>query len=209
VDPDTLRHRRFSNVFACGSCAAIPTTTSPASAYVQSQYLAANLSSAFNRRPLVSLYDGYTALPSHVENERVILAESDYSGQRIDTFPFDQTVPSFSLGFLFNELMPIWYWNRVLQGVFYAPSSFRDSPLLKLASYPFAPVMTLFAAFSSMMPRWAARSRSPWPWQGIQLPPPPPAAEDPDEEWHRHHDGPQSVTHEAHSSTGSPAASKH
>ena len=61
-------------------------------------------------------YDGYSACPIPTQYGKLMLAEFDYSNTPKMTFPFDQTVPRWSMWLLKKYVLPWLYWNRILTG---------------------------------------------------------------------------------------------
>lgn len=47
-----------------------------------------------------------------------MLAEFDYDGNPLETFPFDQGKERLSMYLMKKYLLPTLYWNRMLKGKF-------------------------------------------------------------------------------------------
>lgn len=116
VDPATLRHQRFANVFALGDCTNAPTSKTGAAIRKQAPVVVRNLRSAIARQPLSAHYDGYTSCPLVTGIGKLVLAEFDYSKQPDESFPVDQSQERWSMWVLKRYLLPIMYWHGMLKG---------------------------------------------------------------------------------------------
>ncbi|ESO09357.1 hypothetical protein HELRODRAFT_73394 [Helobdella robusta] len=125
VNPDTLQHTKYKNVFALGDCTSAPTSKTAAACASQIGVVSKNLKAAIMGQELKGKYDGYTSCPLTVSSSKVILAEFGYDGKILETFPFDQRVPRYSMFLLKVHLMPIIYWKLMVKGMWHGPSFFR------------------------------------------------------------------------------------
>jgi sulfide:quinone oxidoreductase len=116
VDPETLRHRRFANVFALGDCSNLPTSKTGAAIRKQAPVLVRNLLAAMEGRPLLAKYGGYTSCPLVTGIGKLVLAEFNYKKQPEETFPVDQSKERWSMWLLKRYLLPIMYWHGMLKG---------------------------------------------------------------------------------------------
>lgn len=116
VDKETLRHARFSNVFALGDCSNLPTSKTGAAVRKQAPVLVANLNAAINGIPLEARYDGYTSCPLVTGYGKLVLAEFDYNKQPQETFPVDQSRERWSMWLVKRYLLPQLYWHGMLKG---------------------------------------------------------------------------------------------
>lgn len=116
VDRETLRHKRFGNVFAIGDCSNLPTSKTAAAIRKQSPVLVANLKAAIQSKPLPKKYNGYTSCPLVTGYGSLILAEFDYDKVPTETFPFDQSKERWSMWLLKRYLLPQLYWRGMLKG---------------------------------------------------------------------------------------------
>ena len=87
VDPETLQHIRFENVFALGDVASTGNAKTAAAALKQAPVVAENVLAVLAGRELSAIYDGYGACPLTVERGKVVLAEFGYAGKLLPTFP--------------------------------------------------------------------------------------------------------------------------
>lgn len=116
VDPATLRHVRYPNVFSLGDASSLPTSKTGAAVRAQAPVAAANLLAHLDGRPLTARYDGYTACPLVTGYGRLVLAEFDYEGKPRETFPFDQSKERRSMYELKRHGLPRLYWHGMLRG---------------------------------------------------------------------------------------------
>ena len=119
VDPGTMRHPTFPNVFALGDVAATSNAKTAAAARKQAPVIAENVLATLDRRPLSAVYDGYGSCPLTVERGRIVLAEFGYGGTLLPSFPtwlLDGTRPTRLAWFLKASLLPKLYWHAMLKG---------------------------------------------------------------------------------------------
>ena len=116
VDPATLQHPRFPEIFAAGDVCGTANAKTAAAARKQVVIVADNLMALRKGTELPGRYDGYGSCPLTVENGKVILAEFGYGAKLLPTFPMDPTIPRRSAWFLKARLLPWFYWNGMLKG---------------------------------------------------------------------------------------------
>ena len=116
VNPKTLQHPRYANIFSLGDVCSSPNAKTAAAARKQIVIVAENLLAAKEGRELCNSYDGYGACPLTVENGKVVLAEFGFGGKLLPTFSLSPTVPSRFAWFLKTKLFPWLYWNGMLKG---------------------------------------------------------------------------------------------
>jgi sulfide:quinone oxidoreductase len=119
VDPATLRHKVFDNVFALGDAGNMPNAKTAAAARKQAPVVAHNLLAARSGKPLDAKYDGYGSCPLTVERGKIVLAEFVYGGKLAPSFPkwlIDGTRPSRAAWMLKERFMPPLYWDAMLKG---------------------------------------------------------------------------------------------
>lgn len=92
VNPKTLQHARFPNIFSLGDACSSPNAKTTAAARKQIVIVAENLLAAREGLEPKLIYDGYGACPLTVENGKVILAEFGFGGKLLPSFPLDPTV---------------------------------------------------------------------------------------------------------------------
>ncbi|WP_342462644.1 NAD(P)/FAD-dependent oxidoreductase [Methylobacterium sp. 092160098-2] len=119
VDPGTLRHRRFGNIFGLGDACSAPNAKTAAAVRKQAPVVAENLLATLDGRAPAAIYDGYGSCPLTVERGRVVLAEFGYGGKLMPSFPawlIDGTKPSHLAWFLKERMLPPIYWKAMLKG---------------------------------------------------------------------------------------------
>ncbi|WP_163152342.1 FAD/NAD(P)-binding oxidoreductase [Anoxybacillus sp. MB8] len=117
VDPYTLQHKTYENVFGAGDCTNLPTSKTGAAIRKQAPVVAENLLAHMNGKPLKARYDGYTSCPLVTGYNKLVLAEFDYDKNPQETFPFDQSKERMSMYIMKRNLLPIVYWNGMLKGL--------------------------------------------------------------------------------------------
>jgi len=118
VDPETLRHARFPNVWALGDAAATRNSKSGGALRKQTLVLAKNLTAAMKGKPLPKRYTGYSVCPFTVSRGTVVFAEFDDSYQPRPTIPFwTGLARERRLTWVFDRhILPWVYWHLILKG---------------------------------------------------------------------------------------------
>lgn len=119
VDPATLRHARYENVFALGDVAGTSNAKTAAATRKQAPVVAHNLLAALGKARGSAMYDGYGSCPLTVERGKIVLAEFTYGGKLAPSFPawlIDGTRPSRLAWLLKKSILPPLYWGGMLKG---------------------------------------------------------------------------------------------
>ena len=116
VDPATLQHTRFPNVFGLGDAAGTTNAKTAAAVRLQAPVVVRNLLSRLDGTMLSAVYDGYGSCPLTTGYGKVVLAEFGYGGKVTPSFPLDPRVPRFSAWLLKQNFLPYMYWNWMLKG---------------------------------------------------------------------------------------------
>jgi sulfide:quinone oxidoreductase len=119
VDPATLRHRKYANVFALGDVGGMANAKTAAAARKQAPVVAHNVLHARGEARGEARYDGYGSCPLTVENGKIVLAEFLYGGKLAPSFPawlIDGTRPSRLAWYLKERVLPPLYWQGMLKG---------------------------------------------------------------------------------------------
>jgi sulfide:quinone oxidoreductase len=120
VDPGSLRHRRFPEVYALGDACNAPNAKTAAAARKQAPVVAHNLLVEMGHiRGAEVAYDGYGSCPLTVERGKILLAEFGYGGKLMPSFPawlIDGTKPSHLAWLLKERMLPPIYWKAMLKG---------------------------------------------------------------------------------------------
>ena len=116
INPKTMQHARYKNVFALGDCINAPCSKTGAAIRKQAPVVTRNVLAYLQQKPLWEGYTGYSACPIPTRYGRLMLAEFDYTNTPTMSFPFDQTKPRWSMWVMKKDLLPWLYWNRILRG---------------------------------------------------------------------------------------------
>jgi len=116
VDPATLRHTRYANVFSLGDAAGTSNAKTAAAVRLQAPVVVRNLLAAIDGRPPEASYDGYGSCPLTTGYGKVVLAEFTYGGKVTPSFPLDPRKPRRSAWLLKTRFLPFMYWQMMLRG---------------------------------------------------------------------------------------------
>lgn len=116
LDKYTLQHKKYPNVFGIGDCTNLPTSKTAAAIAAESSILATNLGNLIKgKNPSEAKYDGYTSCPLITGYGKTILAEFDYDGKPLETFPINQGKERRTMFHLKSDFMPILYWTAFVR----------------------------------------------------------------------------------------------
>lgn len=119
VDPATLRHKAYPNIFALGDAANTANAKTAAAARKQAPVVAHNVLVTRGSALREARYDGYGSCPLTVERGKIVLAEFTYGGKLAPSFPpwlIDGTQPSRLAWLLKERILPPLYWDGMLKG---------------------------------------------------------------------------------------------
>jgi len=119
VDPATLQHTEYKNIWGAGDVMNTANAKTMAAARKQAPVTAQNICNAIDGNNPSAQYDGYGSCPLTVEKGKIVLAEFAYGGKLVPTFPSwvnEGTKPSKFAWFLKASLLPWIYWNGMLKG---------------------------------------------------------------------------------------------
>lgn len=114
VDPETLRHGRWANVWALGDATSVTPIRSGGALRPQAKVIADALTKpAKNTR-----YDGYSVTPFTVTRRTAVFAEFDRSGRLTPSIPFwKKLYRERRFTYLLDRWVLPWvYWNLILKG---------------------------------------------------------------------------------------------
>lgn len=117
VDEYSTQHVRFPNVFSLGDVSSLPNSKTAAAVRGQAPVLVANLLAHLDGQPLAARYDGYACCPLITGYGKVIMAEFNYEGEPVPSFPHDPTQERWSMWVMKKDVLPWIYWNRMLKGM--------------------------------------------------------------------------------------------
>jgi len=116
VQPDTLQHVKYENIFGVGDVINAPNAKTAAAVRKQVPVVADNLLALQLGKPMAASYNGYGACPLTVEKGKVVLAEFGYGGKLLPSLPLDGTKAN-RFGWVFKRYMlPAIYWDLMLKG---------------------------------------------------------------------------------------------
>ncbi|WP_299622494.1 bifunctional protein tyrosine phosphatase family protein/NAD(P)/FAD-dependent oxidoreductase [Pelagibius sp.] len=119
VEQNTLRHKRFENVWSLGDVMNAPNAKTAAAARKQAPVVAQNVLADMGRKAAIGHYDGYGSCPLTVERGKIVLAEFGYGGKLLPSFPawlIDGKRPSRLAWLLKEKILPPVYWKAMLRG---------------------------------------------------------------------------------------------
>ncbi len=116
VDPATLRHTKFANVFGLGDAAGTTNAKTAAAVRLQAPVVVDGVLAAIDGKVSSARYDGYGSCPLTTAYGKVVLAEFVYGGKVTPSFPLDPRVPRTSAWLLKTKLLPFMYWHLMLRG---------------------------------------------------------------------------------------------
>ncbi|MCE8007505.1 bifunctional protein tyrosine phosphatase family protein/NAD(P)/FAD-dependent oxidoreductase [Aestuariivita sp.] len=119
VDPATLRHKTYDNIWSLGDVMNAPNAKTAAAARIQAPIIAENLVADMRGGAPRAQYNGYGSCPLTVERGKIVLAEFGYGGAMLPSFPkflIDGTKPSRAAWLLKERMLPPVYWKGMLKG---------------------------------------------------------------------------------------------
>ena len=117
IDPYTLQHHRYKNIFSLGDVINAPSITKTgAGVRKQAPVVVSNLLKLMNGQPITEKYNGYTSCPLVTSKNKVILSEFNYDLEPQESFPFNQAKERTSMYLLKRYVLPEVYWKGMLKG---------------------------------------------------------------------------------------------
>ncbi|WP_314323647.1 FAD/NAD(P)-binding oxidoreductase [Paenarthrobacter ilicis] len=117
VDPGTLRHPRYPEVWSLGDAAATTNSKSGGALRKQVKVLAKNLVAAQRGAALPERYNGYSVCPFTVSRDTVVFAEFDQDYNPMPSLPGVPTWKESKLSWVVDRVMfPQVYWRLILKG---------------------------------------------------------------------------------------------
>jgi sulfide:quinone oxidoreductase len=117
VNPETLRHVRYPNVWSLGDAAATTNSKCGGALRKQTKVLAKNLVAARKGAPLTEKYNGYAVCPFTVSGSTVVFAEFDADYKPMPTIPKIPTWKESRASWVVDrDVFPQVYWNLILKG---------------------------------------------------------------------------------------------
>ncbi|MGK2873792.1 MAG: FAD-dependent oxidoreductase [Alphaproteobacteria bacterium] len=117
VDPFSLQHVRFPNVFSLGDVCSAPNSKTAAAVRKQAPVVVRNITNLVNAKPVEAGYDGYASCPLTTAIGKTILAEFIYGGKVTPTLPLlDPAKERWVNWWIKVTGLPIMYWRYMLKG---------------------------------------------------------------------------------------------
>ena len=118
IDKETLRHRRYPDVFSLGDAGSSPNSKTGAAIRKQAPVVVDNLRAVMAGGEPTSRYDGYASCPLTTARNKMLLAEFDYTMKPHPTFPvIDTQKERYDMWLLKRYGLPFMYWNLMLKGL--------------------------------------------------------------------------------------------
>lgn len=117
VDMQTMRHRRYPEIFALGDVAGVPKGKTAASVKWQVPVVEDHLVAAIEGREGTEIYDGYTSCPLITRVGRAMLVEFDYRNNLVPSFPgMIAPLEELWISWLMKEVALKATYNAMLRG---------------------------------------------------------------------------------------------
>ncbi len=117
VDPETLRHCRYPEIWSLGDAAGTKNFKSGAALRKQTMVLAKNLRSLYQGKEPCQKYNHYSATPFTVSRSTVVFAEFDYLRRPTPSVPWLGIMKEHrSTWVLERNILPRVYWQLILKG---------------------------------------------------------------------------------------------
>jgi len=118
VDPETLRHRRYPEIFAIGDVAGVPKGKTAASVKWQAPVVEDQLVAQIQGREGREVYNGYTSCPLMTRVGRAMLIEFDYEDDLVPSFPgVIAPLEELWISWLMKEIALKPTYNAMLRGL--------------------------------------------------------------------------------------------
>lgn len=121
VNINTLQHNQYTNIFALGDVAALPTAKTGAAVRKQAPVVVENLMHVMHKESQLSDgYHGYSSCPLVTGYGKMVLAEFGYDNVRMSDPMISKFVntakENWSMWLLKKYGLPFMYWNLMLKG---------------------------------------------------------------------------------------------
>ncbi|CAG9310622.1 unnamed protein product [Blepharisma stoltei] len=126
LNPETLQHTKFENVFSFGECTNLPTINNAIAQIAQAQVVAGNVGYMKTNMPLKYHYDGTSATPIFIDMHKLIMPGFKYGWEPVST-RMAQNVDGFlqglkqSLSFKLFAKREKKIYEKKMQGKVYGP----------------------------------------------------------------------------------------
>jgi sulfide:quinone oxidoreductase len=117
VNPKTMQHAKYPNIFGLGDATSTPNAKTAAAVRKQVPVVVDNILGLINSKPPVEGYDGYGSCPLTTSLNTVMLAEFSYDGKVTPSFPMiDPRANRFIWWWGKTTGFPWLYWHLMLKG---------------------------------------------------------------------------------------------
>ncbi|MET1036215.1 MAG: FAD/NAD(P)-binding oxidoreductase [Arthrobacter sp.] len=117
VDPETLRHRRYLNVWSLGDAAGTTNSKSGGALRKQVKVLAKNLVGALRGQAPQARYDGYSVCPFTLSRGTAFFAEFDDAYRPQPSYPWLKMAKERRWQWVMDRhVLPQVYWHLILKG---------------------------------------------------------------------------------------------
>lgn len=117
VDPETLRHRRYPNVWSLGDAAGTTNSKSGGALRKQVKVLAKNLVGALRGQAPQARYDGYSVCPFTLSRGTAFFAEFDDAYRPQPSYPWLKMAKERRWQWIMDRhVLPQVYWHLILKG---------------------------------------------------------------------------------------------
>lgn len=117
VNKHTLQHKIYKNVFGIGDATSTPNAKTAAAVRKQVPVVVQNICDFKDNQHLSGKYSGYASCPLITGKGKVVLAEFDYDGKLMPSFPLNPAKERYSMWLLKTKFLPFLYWNIMLKGI--------------------------------------------------------------------------------------------
>ena len=117
VDPGTLRHTTYPNVYCLGDASNAPTAKTGAAIRKQAPVVVDHLLASIEGRQGEKRYNGYSSCPITTARGKLLLAEFDYNSEPAPSIPLNTAKERTDMWYLKRYGLPALYWNLMLKGL--------------------------------------------------------------------------------------------
>ena len=125
IDPYTLQHKTYANIFSLGDVSNLPTSKTGAAIRKQAPVVVENIIHLIELKKLSNkTYNGYSSCPFITGYGKMVLAEFDYDKKftpdpklRRRLFIKNSSQEHWRLWLLKKYILPYLYWNKLLRGI--------------------------------------------------------------------------------------------
>ena len=116
VNPNSLQHVKYANVFGLGDACSTANSKTAAAVRKQAPVVVRNILHLIAGGAIETAYDGYAACPLTTAYGKVLMAEFIYGGKPTPTLPLDPRKDTFVNWAIKKYGLPKLYWDYMLKG---------------------------------------------------------------------------------------------